>query len=1117
MDASRYFSQQLSGRFFRIALLSFFLFSAITALLVFRDNQVTSLAEKDLPPLTKQNQQQQQVLLTYLALENLAQRTHADKLKYDYAQAQQKINNISLLINNNKSQLDLMYIGHKEFAGVVDKLTENHDRNHQLKQNTIIQLQLINDQIAADIKQKQRQKNLLLQQISSDKFTDNVTATRAKAYATQITELSQLQQLQQTIIRALLAFQQLNLQYSILDFDDVSTELRQALTIYLPTGNVVSKNTSLLTKQLITLEQLLFLQQNTVAKWRSHLRLSRLYVEFIKQQQQQLQQLVLDFSVDQSLSLNNKLLLIDWLPAKVTTLLSQQKIFLSNQHLQLVILGFIALLFLFLVNMIFSTKKKIKKYGQESVLLFMTFIESRVNNGDEKLTPDCLNSMENKKIAEQMQIALETMINPIYSEKEFQQQLIEQQIANKNSSQQVEEIKNLKSFIKKLEQASDKESLQLISKHNTDNEKLSNMVVRTMLQSQSVSIGSGVTSLQVYRQLSRIFDWCRQNEIRSQFSSALQPMTLSDVALYNEIDAALLNIISDAHFQRNNIYYQQDEQLLTHAKLDIRLFHRLLNGICRLLLVDLFKATLQISTRVIDKNEGQQMVRFDFSVTTPKAIAKVPEEIERLLLVESSESAKITANDTLTYLNLLFDALNVTEKNVQLQENGYQFSFTLPIAFADIAQEISANKIDLQQANVLLLSSDNNICGIIDKALASANGLIENLSKPALIFPRLSTTKLMSNNVDLVILGSDLYIKWFEKIELHISGLATNIQPKLFVIQPSLNAPLERHGLFEQVANPLQISALQESIYDFLTAEKASNRKLNASTFIEHQYLVTQVEVLFSVKAPTKHLTLIRILQWLGLQVKIVSQAKAMSKFWSSGRYLLLFTEFEQSPFIAMAAGKGVRRDIFTFSKNSFSTKNIPSLAEKWRVSVVPALDDIDALVILLQPWLKAKQTKVISNVPLEEQNNDSQKLRNIDAQKRQTSKKIDQVHSALDLTPASKTNQSEPLNLEKYAKIQGSAELAIVMLDDYIADIDDVAKQLSTALDEQNYPLGISLIHNLMKTSTILAAQSLLDACKQLLLELNQDKTHEHQQIMVLFGQLNHQKRLLSQFAEAI
>ena len=61
MDASRYFYQQLSGRFFRIAFLSFFLFSAITALLVLRNNQVTLLAGKELPSLTTQNNQQQHI------------------------------------------------------------------------------------------------------------------------------------------------------------------------------------------------------------------------------------------------------------------------------------------------------------------------------------------------------------------------------------------------------------------------------------------------------------------------------------------------------------------------------------------------------------------------------------------------------------------------------------------------------------------------------------------------------------------------------------------------------------------------------------------------------------------------------------------------------------------------------------------------------------------------------------------------------------------------------------------------------------------------------------------------------------------------------------------------
>ncbi|MBA6364383.1 hypothetical protein H4J42_11600, partial [Colwellia sp. BRX8-8] len=84
MDATRYFFQQLSGRFFRIALLSFILFSALTALLVLRDNQVTSLVENELPSLANKHKQQQQILITYLALENLTKRIDAKNLSADY-------------------------------------------------------------------------------------------------------------------------------------------------------------------------------------------------------------------------------------------------------------------------------------------------------------------------------------------------------------------------------------------------------------------------------------------------------------------------------------------------------------------------------------------------------------------------------------------------------------------------------------------------------------------------------------------------------------------------------------------------------------------------------------------------------------------------------------------------------------------------------------------------------------------------------------------------------------------------------------------------------------------------------------------------------------------------
>jgi hypothetical protein len=1119
MDASRYFFQQLSGRFFRIVLLSSFLFIAIIALLVIRENQLNLIADQELPSLTKKHLRQQQILSTYLTLDALTKRTNAENLSEDYQQAQQQINDISTGEGNNKSKLSLMFVGHKEYAGIIDKLSTKHDRNEQLKQSSIIQFQLINDQLTIDIKDKLQRKQLLFQQIQSDKFSDKVTATRAKAYAKQVNELANLQQLQQTIIRGLLAFQQLDLQYSIIEFDDVSAELRLALNQSLPKDGSKDKDVALLIKQLITLEQLLFSQQNSVAKWRSYLRLTRSYVEFIKQQQNKLQQLVLESVLNQQTFLKRDFSLLSMLPTEIKTFFNEQKVALSNQHLQLSVLIFIASLFLLLLIMIFNIKNKIKSYSLESILKFSQFIENMTQNGEEKLTPVQLNSAENKQIAEEIEKMFNTLVKPQHSEKEYQQKLEEQETAAIQLDQKTEEILQLQSHLSQLESVNTEQGLKRDYQEGIQNEQLTNMVVRTMLQSQSVSLGAGVSSFQVYRQLVRIYDWCKQSKTRSEFAAAVQPMALCDVALHHEIDTALINIIADTHFQRNKIYYQQDEQLLTQAKLDVELFHQLFNGICRLLLTDIFKASLHINCSVVDKNQGQQFVRFDFSVATGKKIAQLPEDIARLSLVECIDSEHATSNDSVDYLRLLLSLLNVTDKNVQLQESGYLFSFTLPIASADVTQRIDSNNVDLKQANFFLLSDDENICLAVQKTISTANGYVDIFAKPKLIIEQLSTENLTAKRIEMVVVGSDFYPKSLEMIQLHIETLTEKIQPKLFVMQPYFNTSIHRYGLFEQTANPLKISALQQSVSSLLASTKSSNIQFDANYFAGHQYLATQVEVLFAVENPTKHLILLRVLQWLGLQVKVVSQPKALLKLWSTGRYLLLFTEFEQSPFIQLAAGKDVRRDIFTFKKRSFAIEDNSKLTDKWQVSLVPELDNIDNLVALLQPWLKAKPTSMASLEQSSESSNDNQKCENIIVDTLQTVEQLDEVFSTLTLVAPS-TNmekQEEPFNLEKYAQNQGSTELAIVMLDDYITDIEQVMEQLSTALEEQNYLKGVSLIQSLIKTSTILAAEDFINLCQQLLAALKQPEVIEVQKAKQLFEELVHQQRLLNQFAEAI
>lgn len=218
-----------------------------------------------------------------------------------------------------------------------------------------------------------------------------------------------------------------------------------------------------------------------------------------------------------------------------------------------------------------------------------------------------------------------------------------------------------------------------------------------------------------------------------------------------------------------------------------------------------------------------------------------------------------------------------------------------------------------------------------------------------------------------------------------------------------------------------------------------------------------------------------------------------------------------------MAAGKHVRRDVFTFNERNFTTSDDQALAEKWGKFVVPALNNIDVLVRLLQPWLKAKETKVLAIEQLKKHIDEDNECKSNNLKTLETNEQLNKIASTIDLLHTPKIDQPEPLNLELYTQNQGAPELAAIMLDEYIADIDELLKKLSDAIKEQNYPLGISLTNNLMKTGIILAAQNFTEICHQLLVILNKGVTTEHQQVMVLFGQLIHQKTLLNQFSEAM
>ena len=86
---------------------------------------------------------------------------------------------------------------------------------------------------------------------------------------------------------------------------------------------------------------------------------------------------------------------------------------------------------------------------------------------------------------------------------------------------------------------------------------------------------------------------------------------------------------------------------------------------------------------------------------------------------------------------------------------------------------------------------------------------------------------------------------------------------------------------------------------------------------------------------------------------------------------------------------------------------------------VVPELKNIDALVTLLQPWLKRKETKVISVDKNEKFTNEINIIKPSEVSTVNTSEPLDNLSSVLVLPEMSKNNKPQAIDLVLYAQNQ--------------------------------------------------------------------------------------------------
>ena len=1204
MDSSTPFYKQLTTRFFII--FGFFVctLTLALALLHYRDQQVIRLVAQQLPTIEKSYQLQSQHSDTNELLSSIIHDEYSQRLLENHQLYLKLLGELKRLSGKQTRFFEQIIRTESAEQENIRRLTSNHQRNMLLRQNSIIQLQLVLDELNSELIDKEAQQAKLFQQITQDKVTDKVTASRAKAHANLTQVVNLLRQTSLAVKNIEVLFSRINLQYSLDEFNFFSEELSLSLSLWQPQFEQLADSSELATpllSVLFKLEKLLFSEQNAMAKWRSHLRLSQAYFLRLKEQQSQLQ-------IQRSqlkIPVNNAQLIPNFISE-----LSNNKVIISTDHLRITILVFFVLLVTVLWWLLSQLKSRIRRQNLasvdavEQVLSGQNIEEIAFSSAEEKQLVTLVSNVAQPKHSEsdyqllanhlqhlqttifgQIQLAYYAFVNDINSKEfhsrsinslgnELAQKLIfssKAKVVNKswpdafsfsalktiihtarkaeqaNSVEQCDVSTRINTLIsitifkknnlwqgtvaineKQAELAEDIEELnqQLSSQQSkyqqlfaNNAEKLSNMLIRTMLQSQSVSIGSGVTSLQVYRQLTRILNWSRQLQINTELQRNENIKTFVDVNTRSELFAISQNVMGEASQQRNKMQLALDSQLLSRAKINVHLFHCTLVGLSRLCLLEQFNSTLLMQAEVVDKNSGQQTIRFTLNLLSNKPKTELPELITALIGFDGEKNVE----QKVKYLHSLLTATYCENILATSTELGFKVSIDMPLAYTEniTSTENSLQKIDLKETEFIVVGEQTSFLNGFEKTLKSAHGKVELIEQTEHLIKHLNVKHLtkVANKQQLsaVIITSQVFKNDGHLITQHLQTLPNPISPKLVVLQSPFANTLHSEGFFENTESPCETHTFVEYLANFIHSDRINNLLIPAEVFSQYRFCSTQVEVLLAVESPEKYQNLSRLLSWLGLQVYTVCQAETMQKYWQSGRYLVLLTEFQVSPFIEMKVGKNVSRGVFSLGDKPLkeATEKEQSYAQSWHQDCVKNQLDIQRLVKLFAPWLKEKQL-VLSvekkvKPPIIKHTDESLHKRtplNTKTIREDKALNVDELLANQDI----EIHQAFDLNL--YALHQGSPELAVFMLDDYMAEIEEAIAALPIAIKEKSFQQALGYVDEIDKLSTILAAQELNHCTKALTAALNKKALPEVNAKLKLLTQ---QYQMLTEFVQTI
>ncbi len=1081
---------QLFTNKFVTLLLLFMLMISLSAILLYQHNsQINSLAKNQLTPLTKQLQQVKTLQVANLLISDLLNSKNAERFVEQHKQLIALDRQLLTLNYHNAQQFRQWLHANENAENIVSRIQDSYTRNQQLKQSSIIQLQLILFSMRPIIEKKLADQNLLDKQLQADQARDRVTFSRANAYAKLAQQLTQLQQMNFSFVQILTRFEKLAMHSSIVNFESLRNEVEQALRLTSQL-NLSDETQAVLevSQQIATFEKIVISEQRALAKWQGYLRLTHEYFQNLKPQQAKITEL-LQAPIQKFEQENTSI---------ITPVLAKINVQLSHQQITLILYASFLLTLLISCYVLWRLRKKIQLCSQQSIEI----IKENTNNlEDNVLLSNCTET-------EQVISLMQGLSKPAHNEKEFQHLTNQYQKSQKKIEQKNQETAQLHNMVVQVEKSNEK--LQLDTKEQIDacigNEALRYSYLNkaalilvqqqsTLLQEKTAEIHSRPREMSLATLQQRLTQFQLAVEVQSD-KSVLQ---LNDINLLNEIHAALFSKQKQLLLSENQLFIKCDEQLLTQAKIDSRLFMHFINLLIDITLADCCDTHWYLQLQLQDKNVGQQLVRFIVSVKN-EPLDKLPELITQLV---ASQTNGTEESALINIFALLFAKQHGENIDAQLTDEGYQLSFELPLAIVTLAD--SDEKVIFEHRKIMLLSNNLTLAEVIENSVRSVKGDFEHLTRIDSFQQQLTPKHLKRQKLDILVVDSKMAAQHFALINQQIEGLPHSLQPKLLVLQsPELSYKV--FGLYSQVEQVLCKDSFLHSMSVLLEQESMNNHLMAREEFEVNQFRENDLTVLLAVNSPQRYQTLYRLLNCLGLQVQCVAHQAGQQMLWQTGQYSLLITEFSDTAFIEMESKPLVDIAVFSLTDDLPQANNVEYF-NKWHLGKLSQTSSLTELVNALAPWLKPVPKVDVENIDLIEQEHGF------------TSPVEEDDVYITEVAQVLMENEKEAVfDFSQYLKHQGTVELALFMLDDYSQEnhmlLDDLVESIK-AKDIAQAKLSTSA---LMLNAKILSAKPLQSLCVRWSKLLNgKDTASSLKKVNALLKETRIALNEIDEFAEAI